>query len=63
MHSELTLNILHLSHQNPKLSAYVQLEVAFDYNRRPLVQPSVKILVFENPDQRGSWPPYSIDGW
>lgn len=37
--------------KNPKLSAYVQLEEAFDYNRRSLVQPSVKILVFEIPDQ------------
>ena len=37
--TELTLNLLRPSRLNPKLSAYAQLEGAFDFNRTPLAPP------------------------
>ena len=61
--AELTLNLLRPSRLNPKLSAYAQLEGAFDFNRTPLVPLCVKILVYETPSQRGSWSPHGVEGW
>ena len=50
--AELTLNLLRPSRLNSKLSAYAQLEGAFNFNRTPLVPPGVKTLVYEKPSQR-----------
>ena len=61
--AELTLNLLRPSRLNPKLSAYAQLEGAFDFNRTPLVPLGVKMLVYETPSQRGSWSPHGVEGW
>ena len=61
--AELTLNILRPSRLNPKLSAYAQLEGAFDFNRTPLVPPGVKTLVYETPSQRGSCSAHGVEEW
>ena len=61
--AKLTLNLLRPSRLNPKLSAYAQLEGAFNFNRTPLVPPGVKTLVYETPSQRGSWSPDGVEGW
>ena len=61
--AELTLNLLRPSRLNPKLSAYAQLEGAFDFNRTPLAPPGTRVIVHEKPTQRRTWAPHGIDGW
>ena len=61
--AELTLNLLRPSRLNPKLSAYAQLEGAFDFNRTPLAPPGTRVIVHEKPNQRRTWAPHGIDGW
>ena len=54
-HCLLTLNLLHTSRINPKLSAYAQLHNAFDFNRTPLAPPGTKTIIHNKPAIRGSW--------
>ena len=61
--AELTLNVLRPSRLNPKLSAYAQLEVAFDFTRTPLAPPGTRAIVHEKPTQRRTWAPHGVDGW
>ena len=61
--AELTLNLLRPSQLNPKLSAYTQLEGAFDFNRTPLAPPGSCVIVHEKPTQCRTWAPYGVDGW
>ena len=61
--AELTLNLLRPSRLNPKLSAYAQLEGAFDFNRTPLAPPGTRVIVHEKPTQWRTWAPHGIDGW
>ena len=61
--AELTLNLLHPSRLNPKLSAYAQLEGAFDFTCIPLAPPGTHATVHEKPTQRCTWAPHGIDGW
>ena len=61
--AELTLNLLQPSRLNPKLSAYAQLEGAFDFNRTLLAPPGTQVIVHEKPTQRRTWAPHGIDGW
>ena len=58
--AELTLNLLRPSRLNPKLSAYAQLEGAFDFNCTPLAPPGTRIIVHEKPTQR-TWAAHGID--
>ena len=53
--SEISLNLLRQSRLNPKLSAYAQLFGLFDYNATPLGPPGCKVVVFDRPENRGSW--------
>ena len=48
-HCLLTLNLLHTSIINAKLSAYDQLHGAFDFNRTPLAPPGTKIIIHDKP--------------
>lgn len=61
----LTLNLLRPSRTNPKLSGHAHLhDGLFDYNRTPMAPHGIKeVLLHERPEDRGSWSPYSIDGW
>ena len=61
--AELTLNLLHPSRLNPKLSAYAQLEGAFDFTCIPLAPPGTRATVHEKPTQHCTWAPHGIDGW
>ena len=47
----ITLNMLRSSLRNPKFSAYMALEGAFDYNKTPLAPPGTKFVIHENPDK------------
>jgi hypothetical protein len=59
----LTLNLLRQSRVTSKLSAHAQLQVPFDYNATPLAPPGTKVIIHENPDQRGLWSPHGLNGW
>lgn len=58
-----TLNMLRLSHINPKVSAYTLLHGIFDFNRTPIAPPGVKVLEHKISDKRGSWAPHGRQGW
>jgi hypothetical protein len=59
----ITLNLLRPSRVNPKISGYMHLFGAFNYNRTPFAPPGMKILVHERPEERSSYAPHSITGW
>jgi hypothetical protein len=61
--AEITLNLLHGSRINPKLSAWVQVHGTFDYNRTPLGPPGCRVLAHEKPEKRTTWSPHGLDGW
>jgi len=58
-----TLNLLRGSRINPKLSAYAQLNGAFDFNRTPMGPPGTRVLVHELPEARGTWAPHAVPRW
>lgn len=53
----ITLNLLHKSRINPKLSAYAQIYGAFDFNATPMAPPGTRVLIHEKSNQRGTWEP------
>lgn len=59
----ITLNLLRGSRINPQLSAWAQVNGAFDYNRTPLGPPGTKVLVHEKPSVRETWAPHAVEGW
>ena len=60
-HAEITLNLLRPSRINPKLSAYAQLNGAFDYNATPLAPPGTKVIIHTKPVVRGTWDTRGLD--
>ena len=48
----ITLNLLHQSRVNPKLSAYTYLFGNYDFNRCPMAPPGTRVVVHKKPDQR-----------
>jgi hypothetical protein len=59
----ITLNLMRGSRINPKLSAYAQINGAFDFNRTPLAPPGTKVVVHEKSSVRASWAAHAVDGW
>ena len=55
--------MLRPSRRNPKMSAYMALEGAFDYNKTTLAPPGTKVVIHKNPDKRSSWEAHGVDGW
>ena len=62
-HATITLNLLRPSKINPRLSAYAQLNGAFDFNSTPLAPPGCKTVVHITNDQRSTWDPKGIQAW
>jgi hypothetical protein len=60
--AELTLNLMRGSRMNPKLSAWAQFDGPYDFNRTPIAPPGMNVLVYVDPDQRGSWGAHAIEG-
>jgi hypothetical protein len=58
-----TLNLLRGPRINPKLSAYAQLNGAFDFNCTPMGPPGTRVLVHELPEARRTWAPHAVPGW
>lgn len=48
---------------NPKLSAYAQINGAFDFNRTPLAPPGTKVLAFIDPQNCRTWGTHGLPGW
>jgi hypothetical protein len=61
--ANITLNLLRGSRVNPKLSAYAQVHVPFDFNRTPLAPPGNFVLGHEKPDKRKTWDTHAVDAW
>ena len=62
-HTNTTLNLLRPSNLNPRLSAYAQLDRAYDYNTTPLAPSGCKAIVYESPDHRVSWNNKGAEAW
>jgi hypothetical protein len=60
---ELTLNLIHLSHCNPLISANHKLYGPFDFNKMPLAPLGTKALVYNDPATRTSCAPHATDGF
>jgi hypothetical protein len=59
----LTLNILHTSVINPKISAATHLDGKYEQNRAPMSPPGTRIISHETPNRRRTWAPHGKDGW
>ena len=46
--SQITLNMLRPSIQNPNISAHTRMEGKFDFNKTPLVPPGTKEILKKN---------------
>ena len=58
-----TLNLLRPSRINSTLSAHAQLHGRYDFNAAPFAPPGKKVVVYQKPTIRKSWPPRGKDGW
>jgi hypothetical protein len=61
--AKIMLNLLRKSRNNPRMSAYAQLNGHFDLNRTPLAPPGTRVSAHEKPDQLASWDPHGVDGY
>ena len=59
----LTMNLLHISRLNPRLSSEAKINSVFDYNNTPLVATGTKALIFEDPNICTLWDPHGVDAW
>jgi hypothetical protein len=60
--AQLTLNLLHNSRINPRLSAEAQLNGQFDYNKTPIAPPGIRVVIHEKSNKRGTWAPHGALG-
>ena len=58
--AKLTLHLFHTLQLNPTISAYEQLEGAFNYNRTSLAPPGTKALIFKPPTRQAAWAPHPL---
>jgi hypothetical protein len=63
LQAELTLNLLHQSRINPKLSMWKQINGRYDFNRTPIAPPGVRVKAHARPAQRQTWAPHTFDAW
>ena len=61
--AEITLNLMRQFCLNPKLSAYAQIQGAFNYNGTPLAPPSTCIVAHKKPSQQASWATHGVNRW
>jgi hypothetical protein len=59
----MTLNMLLPSRINPKLSAYNQIWVNFNFNTTPLAPPGCRVVVHESPESRRTWASHGVQGF
>jgi hypothetical protein len=61
--AQLTLNLLHNSRLNPRLSAEAQLNGQFDYNKTPIAPPGIRVVIHEKSTKQGTWAPHGALGF
>ncbi len=61
--TELTLNLMRESHQQPKKSAWTHLHGEYDFDRNPIAPPGTKVLIYETPQVRPTWSPHGLIGF
>eukprot|EP00957_Ditylum_brightwellii_P081293 6184015-Ditylum_brightwellii.AAC.1 len=61
--ANITLNLLHNSKVNPKLSAYAYVFGNFDFNVTPLTPPGTKVIIHKKSTHRDSWAYHGVEGW
>jgi len=61
--AELTINLLRESTCNPRMSAWEELNGAFDFNSTPLAPPGMRITVHEKSTHRASWAKHGKTGF
>ena len=61
--AELTLNLLHQSHINPKLKAWGQIHGKYDFNRTPIAPPGIHVKAHAWPTQQQTWVPHTFNAW
>jgi hypothetical protein len=60
---ELTLNLIHPFEYDPSISAHEGLFGSrFDFSRHPIAPVGAKVLVWNSPDNRGSWSDHGVPG-
>lgn len=60
---ELTLNLLRPCVSRPSISAWEAVNGLYDYHRHPIAPLGTPVLVFEAPDQRGSYAAHGTPGF
>eukprot|EP00804_Cyclotella_cryptica_P014198 CCRYP_005618-RA/>CCRYP_005618-RA protein AED:0.40 eAED:0.40 QI:0/0/0/0.5/1/1/4/0/613 len=58
-----TLNLLRVSHVNPKLSAYAVLEGQFSFDKTPPAPVGTRALILLDPSARKTWQNHALDAW
>eukprot|EP00957_Ditylum_brightwellii_P211257 15365959-Ditylum_brightwellii.AAC.1 len=61
--ASLTLNLLQRSRTNPKLSVHPQLNGSHDFNAVPLSLMGTRAVVYDDPNEHGSWAPHGTEVW
>ena len=60
--TEITVNLLRQSNENPTVSAYAHLSGPFDYKTILLAPMGCAVQIHEKTDKRGTWAYHSVDG-
>lgn len=61
--AELTINLLRSSASCQHTSAWHDLHGPYNYDSEPIAPPGMKVLCFEDPDNRSSWAPHGVPGF
>ena len=60
---EMTLNMMRGSQTKPDISAYEHLHGKYDYLRNPIGPIGTRVIIYEKPDDRGTWAPHGTKGF
>ena len=61
--TELTINLLRESTCHPRISAWEEINGAFNFNATPIAPLGMKVTVHDKPQQRGSWSTHGHTGF
>lgn len=48
---------------NPRISAYTQVHVTFDFNKTPVAPTGCKVVFYDRTDERSSWANHGTKGY
>ena len=58
-----TLNLLHPSRMNPRITAEEMLNLTFDYKNTPVAPPGTNMVVHRQPKNKKTRDPQGAYGW